>query len=69
MQTGFELPDYLGASTVPLHGPENTLEIEMEGRLRKVILYDPHNERGSEIDRFKRVWKAVVRLSPIKAPL
>ena len=65
----FELPEYLGPSTVPLHGPENTLQIEFDGRVRKVHLYDPSTERGAEVERFKRAWNAVVKLSPLKPPL
>ena len=34
----FELSEYLGPSKVPLHGPENTLQIEFDGRVRKVYL-------------------------------
>jgi hypothetical protein len=65
----FELPAYLGPSLVPLHGPENTLQIEVDGRARKVSLHDPSTERGAEVERFKRAWNVVVGLSPIKPPL
>ena len=65
----FELPEYLGPSPLPLHGPENVLQIELDGRSRKVRLHDPSTRRGSQVDRFKRVWDAVVDLSPIKPPL
>jgi hypothetical protein len=65
----FDLPEYLGPSTVPLHGPENTLQIEFDGRVRKVFLHDPSTERGPEVERFKRAWNAVVALSPVKPPL
>ena len=65
----FDLPEYLGPSAVPLHGPENTLQIELDGRVGKVFLYDPSTERGPEVERFKRAWRAVVGLSPIKPPL
>jgi len=65
----FDLPEYLGPSTVLLHEPENTLEIEVDHRVRKVRLYDPSTERGAEVERFKRVWNAVVKWSPLKPPL
>jgi nicotinic acid mononucleotide adenylyltransferase len=65
----FELPEYIGPSTVPLHGPENTLQIEIEDRVRKVSLHDPSTERGAEVERFRRAWNAVVKLSPLKPPL
>jgi hypothetical protein len=65
----FELPEHLGPSAVLLHGPENCLEIKLEGRVRKVFLDEPLTERGPEVERFKRAWKAVVDLSPIKPPL
>jgi len=65
----FELPEYLGPSTVPLHGPENTLQIELDGRVRKVNLYDPSTWQGAEVERFKRAWRAVVKSSPLKPPL
>ena len=65
----FELPEYLGPSTIPLHGPENVLQIELDGRSRKVRLHDPPNRSGTEVERFKRAWDAVVGFSPIKPPL
>ena len=65
----FELPVYLGPSTIPLHGPENVLLIELDGWSRKVRLHDPSTRRGAEVERFKRAWDAVVGLSPIKPPL
>ena len=65
----FELPEYIGPSTVPLHGPENTLQIEIGGRARKVTLHDPSTERGAEVERFKQAWNAVAKLSPLKPPL
>ena len=65
----FELPEFLGPPTVPLHGPENTLQIELDGRVRKVTLHDPSTERGAEVERFKRAWRAVVKSSPLKPPL
>jgi hypothetical protein len=65
----FELPEYLGPSMVPLHGPENTLHIEVGGHVRRVRLHDPSTERGAEVDRFKRAWNAVVKFSPLKPPL
>ena len=65
----FELPEYIGPSTVPFHGPENTLQIEIGDRARKVSLHDPSTERGAEVERFKRAWNAVVKLSPLKPPL
>jgi hypothetical protein len=65
----FDLPEHIGPSTVPLHGPENTLQIEFDGRVRRIFLYDPSTERGPEVERYKRVWNAVVKLSPLKPPL
>ena len=65
----FELPEHLGPSEVPLHGPENTLHIEFDGRVRRVVLFDPSRERGPEVERFKRAWNAVAALSPIRPPL
>jgi nicotinic acid mononucleotide adenylyltransferase len=65
----FDLPEYLGPSAVPLHGPENALQIESDGRVRRVTLHDPSTERGAEVERFKRAWNAVVKLSSLKPPL
>jgi hypothetical protein len=64
----FELPEYIGPQTIPLHGPENRLHVDVDGWLRKVRLHDPANQRGARAERFKRVWAAVIRLSPIKPP-
>ena len=65
----FDLPEDLGPSEVPPHGPENTLEIEFAGRVRKVTLYDPSTELDAESARFKRAWNTVVGVSPVKPPL
>lgn len=65
----FELPEYLGPATPPLHGPENVLQIELDGRSRKVRLHDPSTRQGAQVERFKRAWDAIVDLSPIKPPL
>ena len=64
-----ELPNRLGPPFVQLDGPENWLEFETPGRTYSVRLDDPKSARGSEVARFRRVWKAVVELSPIKPPL
>jgi hypothetical protein len=63
------LPDSLGPSLVPIHGPENTLEIELRGRVHKVFLNDPASAKGPHVERFRRVWRAVVETSPLKPPL
>jgi hypothetical protein len=65
----FDLPEYLGPSAVPLHGPENTLQIEFDGRVRRVSLHDPSTAGGPETARFKRAWNTVVALSPVRPPL
>lgn len=64
-----ELPNRLGPAFVQLDGPENSLEFETPGRTRSVRLDDPKSARGSEVERFRRVWNAVVKTSPIKPPL
>jgi len=65
----FALPDSLGPSSVPVDGPENTLEIELRGRVHKVLLNDPASAKGPQVDRFRRVWRAVVESSPLIPPL
>jgi hypothetical protein len=45
---------------VPIHGPENTLEIELRGRVHKVFLDDPASAKGPQVERFRRVWRAVI---------
>src|SRR5262249_5168215 len=65
----FALPDSLGPRSVPIHGPDNTLEIELRGRVHKVFLNDPASAKGDEVERFRRVWRAVVETSPLKPPL
>ena len=65
----FALPASLGPSSVPVDGPENTLEIELRGRVHKVFLNDPASAKGPQVERFRRVWRPVVETSPIKPPL
>src|SRR5205085_4078425 len=65
----FALPESVGPSVVPIHGPDNTLELELHGRVHKVFLNDPASAAGPQVDRFRRVWRAVVERSPIKPPL
>jgi hypothetical protein len=64
----FELPEYIGPQTIPMHGPENRLHVDVDGRLRKVRLHDPASQRGPQVERFKRVRAAVIRSSRIKSP-
>jgi hypothetical protein len=63
------LPDAVGPAFVPLDGPDNVLELELQGHLHKVFLNDPASAKGPEVERFRRVWRAVVEASPIKPPL
>ena len=65
----FELPDSVGPSDLPVHGPLNTLEIRYGGRVRKVYLNDPTNAHGDDVRRFRLVWDAIAALSGIKPPL
>jgi hypothetical protein len=65
----FELPEDLGASNVPIHGPQNCLEIDRGGLVRRVFLNDPAAATGDSVSRFRKVWAAVVASSPIKPPL
>ncbi len=65
----FELPDSVGPSDLPVHGPLNTLEIRYGGRVRKVYLSDPTNAHGDDVRRFRLVWDAIAALSGIKPPL
>ena len=65
----FELTEPLGPGSVPIHGPDNTLELEVPGRVHKVFLNDPASAAGPQVQRFHRVWRAVVETSPIKPPL
>jgi hypothetical protein len=65
----FALPEYVGPSSVPIHSPDNTLEIELNGRAHKVFLNEPSSARGPQVERFRRVWRAVVERSPLKPPL
>jgi hypothetical protein len=65
----FELPEDLGPSSLPIHGPQNSLEIDRGGLVRRVFLNDPAAATGDSVSRFRRVWAAVVASSPIKPPL
>jgi len=65
----FALPEFVGPSVVPIHGPDNTLEIELNGRAHKVFLNEPASAKGPQVERFRRVWRAVVEKSPLKPPL
>jgi hypothetical protein len=65
----FALPEWIGPSAIPLHGPENVLRIGMAGRAHQVTLHDPHSAKGDDAARFQRVWRAVVSSSPAKPPL
>ena len=64
-----ELPERLGPDTVQLDGPENWLEIESGNRVHRVRLDDPRSAKGSDVERFRRVWRAVVEVSPITPPI
>jgi len=64
----FELTESLGPGSVPFHAPDNTLELEVRGRVHKVFLNDPASAAGAPVQRFRRVWRAVVETSPIKPP-
>jgi hypothetical protein len=65
----FDLPDTVGSSDLPIHGPQNTLEICYRGRVRKVYLNDPTSARGDAVRRFRLLWDVIAALSPIKPPL
>jgi hypothetical protein len=65
----FALPESVGPSSVPIHGPDNTLEVELDGRAHKVFLNEPDSAKGQQVERFRRVWRAVVETVPLKPPL
>lgn len=65
----FGLNAALGPQSVPLHGPENILEVTFNGRVHKMLLADPESSRGTAAERFRRVWHAVTATSSIKPPL
>ena len=65
----FALPKFVGASPVPIHGPEDCLEIQLRGRVLKVFLSDPASSTGDEVERFRKVWRAVSASSPVQPPL
>jgi hypothetical protein len=65
----FALPEFVGPSLVPIHGPEDCLEIQIRGRVLKVFLNDPASATSDEVDRFRKVWRAVSASSPVKPPL
>ena len=65
----FTLPASLGPEEVPLHGPENTLRVRMNGREHTVHFYGPGSGVGPSIERFRTVWRVVAGVSPVKPPL
>ena len=65
----FSLAKSLGPSSIPIHGPQNTLELDVRGRIHRVFLNDPASAEGAQVKRFRRIWRAVVESSPIKPPL
>ena len=65
----FTLAESVVSGSLPIHGPQNTLELEVGGRSHKVFLNDPASAKDSQSERFRRVWRAVVETSPIKPPL
>jgi hypothetical protein len=65
----FTLAESLSPGSVPIHGPQNTLELKVSGRSHKVFLNDPASTKDPQAERFRRVWRVVVETSPIKPPL
>lgn len=65
----FALPALVGSDSIPVDGPENTLEIVRRGRRHRVVLNEPLSAKGPEVELFRRVWRAVVQPSPLTPPL
>ena len=64
-----DLPKSLGPELVPVHGPEIVVHLTLDRSTRKVFLNEPNDAVGPDVERFRRVWRAVVAASPIKPPL
>lgn len=64
----FTLPSTVGPDSVPLHASEHCLEITAGSRSRKVFLHEPKAASGTDVERFRRAWRAVVSVSPIRPP-
>ena len=64
-----DLPKSLGPELIPIHGPEIVVQLTLDRRTRKVFLNDPKSAGGPDVERFRRVWRAVVAASPTKPPL
>jgi hypothetical protein len=63
-----DLAESLGPERIPLHGPSHSLAITLDERARRVDLYQPADATGTAVERFRRVWRAVVAASPISRP-
>ncbi len=64
-----DLPTSIGPEIIPVHGPEIVAHLTLNRRTRKVFLNEPKDAAGPDVERFRRVWQAVVAASPIKPPL
>jgi hypothetical protein len=63
-----ELPETLAPQLVFLDGPEQRLYILSAGKVYRVFLLEPKQASGAEVERFRKVWRAVVACIPIPPP-